>query len=320
MGQNTIEDKIVDILEIAIYAPSVHNTQPWRVHAEGNTILIKIDPEHKLADGDPTGRQTAISLGIFCEAIIIASKQFGFKLVSINNENIGAALVFTPSRHIKPNASEIEALQSRVTDRSIYAHTDLSLVDVRSIINSSKGLRAKVWVLTDAKDIDRVATLTAKGISVAMSNPSFRRELSQYLIVPWSSKRRGISTSSLYIPKIMAAFEPVFMRLGVGLKTEARLEKRRWLSASGIVLITTTGDMPEHWITAGRAYMRVALKIEELGYSQATSAATVEASNYHEDVEEMAQTNQRLQSVLRIGKGAKIRTHSPRVKVSELLT
>ncbi len=110
------------------------------------------------------------------------------------------------------------------------------------------------------------------------------------------------------------------MKLGIGIRSEVNLERKRWESASGIILITTVGDMPKYWFEAGRAYLQAALKVEQLGLSQATSAATVEASNYHEDVEKLVDTNQRLQSVIRIGKGVQNRNHSPRVTVEELLT
>jgi hypothetical protein len=110
------------------------------------------------------------------------------------------------------------------------------------------------------------------------------------------------------------------MKTGLGVTSEVKLERKRWLSSSGIIFITTAGDVPEYWFEAGRAYLHVALEIENQGLSQATSAATVEASNYHEDIERLLGTNERLQCVIRVGKGAKNRNHSPRVNVEDLLT
>lgn len=315
-----IKSQIKDIVSIAQYAPSVHNTQPWLVQTENDTIVVSIDPEHRLHDGDPTGRQTTISLGIFAEAVVLASKKFGLRKMDIQFMKDKARIKFVKGRALKVSSEDIDALKSRATDRSIYSAADIKKKDSSKILKTTNGINAKAWVITDASDISKIAGLTAKGIGIALSNPSFRSELSKYLVVPWSRKNRGISTSSLYIPKILSLCEPLLMRAGIGIDTEVSLEKRRWLSASGIIFITTTGDMPYYWFEAGRAYLHVALKIEQLGFSQATSAATVEASNYHEDVETLLGTSQRLQSVIRIGKGVKSPHHSPRVPAEALIT
>ncbi len=317
--KKTLNQNIESILSVALLAPSVHNTQPWRIHVDENTISIDIDPQYQLTDGDPTGRETIISLGIFVEAITIAASPFGLQTKTIHFQDQRAVIEFA-STQVKKNKSELEALKNRVTDRSIYKHIEINTKTKRLLTRCAPKTKAKIWVITDQDEIQEVADLTAKGIGLALSNPSFRQELSNYLVVPWSTKKRGISTSSLYIPKLLAICEPVLIRLGIGLGSEVKLEHRRWESASAVILITTVGDMADYWFEAGRAYLRVALRIEELGLSQATSAATVEASNYHEDVENLVRTSQRLQSVIRIGKGAARRNHSPRVSVKELLT
>ena len=84
-------------------------------------------------------------------------------------------------------------------------------------------------------------------------------------------------------------------------------------------MITTKGDLSDSWFAAGRRYLHVCLMLELMGISQATSAALVEASTFHEDIEAMLSTNERLQAVIRIGKGTSKRQPSPRISVSELL-
>ncbi len=110
------------------------------------------------------------------------------------------------------------------------------------------------------------------------------------------------------------------LKLGLNTGKEAALEEKRWLSASAIVLITTEGDLHDDWFEAGRVYMRVSLEIERSGFSQATSAATVEAATFHEDIEKLLGTSQRLQAAIRIGKGVSKRKYSPRVSAEELIT
>ncbi len=317
-NMNLIDD-ITRILDVARLAPSVHNTQPWIVSVNEESVHIELDQRHVLGDGDPTGRQTMISLGIFCEAIVIGANSCGYQLKHMQQEHKSATISFRAGKESATTKAAVDGLKKRATDRSIYQPCDVSPNMAKSIESSYRKAGVQVWVRSDQPSILKTAQLTGQGIGMALSSPNFRKELSQYLTEPWSSKKRGISTRSLYIPQALAAIEPVLMRLGLGLGSEVKLEKKRWLSSSANVYIATKGDMPEYWFEAGRAYLHVSLQIEKLGLSQATSAATVEASDFHEDIEAMLGTNFRLQSVLRVGVGSKHRAYSPRVSTETLL-
>jgi hypothetical protein len=124
----------------------------------------------------------------------------------------------------------------------------------------------------------------------------------------------------LQLPWLVSIAQPFAVRYGLGADQEAKHEKIRFSSASALVFITADGDLEEYWFETGRAYMRVSLMLEKLGLSQTTSAAIVEASNYHEDIEEMLHTNQRILSIIRVGHGTGERAPSPRVAATDLLT
>ena len=322
-AMDKLSESLTKIVDIARLAPSVHNTQPWRISTQNNSIVVELDPRFTLTDGDPTGRETIISLGIFCEALTLSAATFGFACQSAKLDDRRAELKFDEnvSEQARMDAdSKIRLLRTRCTDRSIYKMRELSDVDLQSLQASSHIDGVQVMADSDPDHIKKTAGLTAQGIQLALSNPKFRSELSQYLVVQNSHKKRGISVRSLYIPGLIAFVEPFILRLGIALGQEVKLEKKRWLSSSGLVFITTDGDMPEYWFAAGKAYLEVALAIEALGLSQATSAATVEASTFHEDIEQMLGTSKRLQCVIRIGEGQKNRAYSPRVDAAELIT
>lgn len=308
------------IVGLARLAPSVHNSQPWRVRQTGYGLEAFIDDEHRLKAGDPTGRQTVISLGIFCQAIIIAAKNQDYRLRNISFKKDTAAIKFEKGQKTKTDIDRVNLLKSRATDRSIYSKCKINNELKKSILSAWKSNNVKVWLVDDQEFIDQLAEFTARGISIALSNPAFRRELRQYLVLPGSRKHRGISVKSLRLPYPIAVSQPTMLQYGIGTGKEAALEKKRWLSSSLVILITTKGDLHEDWFEAGRAYLEVSLRLEQLGLSQATSAATVEAATFHEDIEKMLGTNQRLQTVIRAGKGASKAQFSPRVTMQDLIT
>jgi hypothetical protein len=311
------DEELKNILNIARYAPSVHNTQPWQVQNQGDKVEISIDPRHKLGPGDPTGRQTIISLGIFTEAICLIAGTLGLSTsVKFNRDKVH--IFFQEGVRLDQNIEKL--LQNRATDRSIYKKTPIDPDIETSLGKCARNKSIRIWVIKDEDYIKTIAKLTGKGISLALSNPEFRDELRQYLIPPGSHKKRGISVKSLYIPPVIAALQPQLLKFGLSTNKEAALEEKRWLSASAIVLITSEGDLHDNWFESGQTYLRMSLEIERLGLSQATSAATVEAATFHEDIEKLIKTNQRLQVAVRIGKGVSKRQYSPRLSVEELIT
>jgi hypothetical protein len=314
-----LTQQLHQILDIARLAPSVHNAQPWLVSTNEDVIIVDLDQQHTLTQGDPTGRQTIMSMGIFAEAIRIGVEAVGLKVISAELIDTQVFIKVSEAKESQSSKDAVELLQKRCSDRSIYKPTEVAPA-VSKAITQAHVNHIQVYVITDKGLLQTIANLTAKGIRLALSSPDFRHELSQYLVEPWSKKKRGIAVQSLYIFPVLAWLEPWLMWLGIGLNMESNLEKQRWESASGVVAITAEGDMPQYWFAAGQTYLRASLAIEAAGLSQATSAAIVEASDFHEDIEKLLKTNQRILAMIRIGKGSQTRHYSPRVSVDELLT
>jgi hypothetical protein len=321
MTSDLIQKSLPNILEHARYAPSVHNTQPWLVSTEHNAIIINLDPRYALGPGDPTGRETMLSMGIFAEAVILATESLGLKLSSLKLEGKSVKLNFNEiARPARANEGLLKLLHQRCTDRSLYTPVDIGQDIVKQLQATAQTRDVQVFVVVDRAIIETIAQLTARGINLALSNPEFRRELSRYLLLPISRRKRGIAVKSLRIDNVLEWLQPWTVRFGIGLGVEAKHELERWLSSSAAVVITANGDLQQHWFNAGRTYLHASLAIERLGLSQATNAASVEASNYHEDIEQLLGTTQRIQAMIRIGKGSPQRVYSPRVSASSLLT
>jgi hypothetical protein len=56
-GPLTAEQISAYVVGAAVWAPSVHNTQPWWFGAEGSGIALQADGDRQLNVTDPSGRE-----------------------------------------------------------------------------------------------------------------------------------------------------------------------------------------------------------------------------------------------------------------------
>jgi hypothetical protein len=62
----------------AVWAPSVHNTQPWRFTSDGQQISLYADADHGLPVADPDGREMMISSGAALFNVRLALRTLGY--------------------------------------------------------------------------------------------------------------------------------------------------------------------------------------------------------------------------------------------------
>jgi hypothetical protein len=62
----------------AVWAPSVHNTQPWRFTLRGEQICLYADAGRRLAVADSDGREMMISCGAALFNVRLALRSLGF--------------------------------------------------------------------------------------------------------------------------------------------------------------------------------------------------------------------------------------------------
>src|SRR5207248_981878 len=62
----------------AVYAPSVHNTQPWWFCHEEREISVYADADRRLAAADPDGREMLMSCGAAVLTLRLALRHLGY--------------------------------------------------------------------------------------------------------------------------------------------------------------------------------------------------------------------------------------------------
>lgn len=314
---------ITQILEYARLAPSVHNAQPWKFAIHDSSILLLCEPDRMLDEGDPTGRESWISFGICLEAIMQAAKGLGFK-ATITHQQTATFETTIATVHIAPGGKKhpdiLTALKKRYTYRENMAPATLENDLIKRCQDAVKDLPdIKAHVMTDKSSIATVGALTKKAMSLALGDPGFRSELFHFIHYNWSSARTGLHGYAMGEGWLGSIFAKWSVKLGIGLPLKARHDQQRITDASALIFVSAQGDVPRFWFTAGRGYLRVALEVAKSGLVQGTLAAPVEAATFHEDIETMLGTKQRIQTMIRVGKPTRIpKRKSPRLELADL--
>lgn len=305
------------ILEYGILAPSVHNVQPWQFKIDKDMVTISISNQRRLGVGDPVGRETWLSIGACLENIIQSAAIFG-QYVHYKLHDSEVLITFSNAKPPKPEIT-LETIQKRFTDRSKYNGKAVPKATLNAIQNCWQSEDISLVVTYDPEVIRVVSDLTARGISLALRQPAFRQELSGLINRPFSSKQTGFSYRSLRLKPLRAVVEPLSVGKGLNITKQVKKERSLWLSSSALIMTFAKGDSIKYWLEAGRAYQRAGLIAVQHDLRQATSAAIVEASDFHTDIENLVGTDLRLETLMRIGYSSAKPAHSPRLRLDDVI-
>ena len=120
------------LLELARWAPSAHNTQPWHATHDGKTLVVRADPTRTLARTDPTRRDLRLSLGGFVEAIRLAALAEGLALTITPGPDPDSTRLAVDGA-AAANQQGASLLRQRQTSRLPYLLTPLTEPDLQPL-------------------------------------------------------------------------------------------------------------------------------------------------------------------------------------------
>src|SRR5437763_6409752 len=120
------DETVRSAIELAIQAPSIHNSQPWRWRVADRSLHLFSDPSRQLPATDPAGRDLMVSCGAVLHHARVAFAALGWastvhRLPNPAEPDHLAAVEF--SRH-DPTADDIAlaaAIGHRRTDRRRFS-------------------------------------------------------------------------------------------------------------------------------------------------------------------------------------------------------
>ena len=306
----TAEEITRYVVARAIWAPSVHNTQPWRFAAEGGPQLsLYADTSRRLAAADPEGRELMISCGAALFSVRLALRSLGYiPETSVLPDPGQPTLVARVSWRERAAADEFERrlsghLLTRRTHRGAFDPEPLP-PDTLAALHAGaarEGAALRI-VADDGHRAALAAVVQAAGHQLRYDGEQLR-ELTRWTPAPGSARDDGVPVTAY--PARAEHTEPDFPGRdfarghGWGLPPVSPATAHRAAGVAG--LLTTAADRPADWVHAGQALQRILLTASVCGAAVALHTQPTELPLLREFIRTQLSDDAYPHLVLRIG-------------------
>ncbi|GAA1222311.1 nitroreductase [Kitasatospora nipponensis] len=303
-------------------APSVHNSQPWRLRptADARGMLVFGDPHRAVAVSDPLGRALHISVGTAVFNLRVAAGRLGraatVRLLPdpadphlLAEVDLGAPAARHPfGHHLYP------AIAQRHSSRQPFANRDVPEAVLGELIEAAREEDALLTPLEEDAVL-RVLSVTAEAEQRTAADLARQAELRGWLRLE-APASDGIPAAALG-PQDRDARVP--MRDFAAGRPDAPAEVPRHFEAlPQLCLLTTRTDHPADWLRAGQALEHVWLLATVHGLRASVLHQAVEWAETRWRLRDADDPPGHVQVVLRLGYGPP-GAATPRRPVQEIL-
>ena len=256
------------------YAPSIHNTQPWRWRVLPDRLELYAERSRQLAATDPEGRMLTLSCGAALQHARLALAAEG-RMAEVrrfpdpSRPDLLAELVPTDAVPVSAEAMRmVQAMRVRHTDRRPVRDEPVPPGALDAIVGATVGL-ARMAVLSPDQVFDLAAAAARAGV-VEEGEPEVREELAY-----WTSRSTVPGTG--LPPDVLPAEQPqtTVPARDFGARGTLPIGPGHDRAASYAVL-WGEDDEPESWLRAGEALTAAWLTATDLGVSLVPLSGAVE--------------------------------------------
>ncbi|MHB1432461.1 MAG: Acg family FMN-binding oxidoreductase [Streptosporangiaceae bacterium] len=272
------------VVEAAVHAPSIHNTQPWWFSHSGSEISVHADVERRLAVADPNGREMMISCGAALFTARVALRYLGLVpavrlLPDPDLPNLVARIGWRD--HTPPVDYERQLfteIPRRRTHRGGFEDEPLPASLLSALREEAAREHATLRILGDDGQRATLAALVEAADHALRLDTARVKEEARWTPPPGSQRRDGVPATAY--PARPERTEPSFPSRdfahghGWGLPPSGEGAMPR--SAGLVTVLSTAADRPEDWVNAGQALQRVLLLASASGVSAALHSQPLE--------------------------------------------
>lgn len=275
-------DKIAHFLvDAAVWAPSVYDTQPWWFGTRGSTVTVHADAERRLNVADPDGREMFISCGAALYTLRLAVRNLDrvaeVRLLSdrrrpdlIADVSVGAERPAT--------AEERQAyahVRRRNTHRGGFRPGGLPIGLLQALRTHAYCEQVSLRIVADPRARIALAALTESAEQVLRQDPAYVSEVARWAPVAGAAEETCPRESA----HLEADFAGCDFARGQGWGQTIGDQG----DATGVVaLLLTDGDERGDWLCAGQALQRILLCAAEYDVSAAFHSQALQVSDLRE--------------------------------------
>jgi nitroreductase len=313
------------LLRHAVRAPSGHNTQPWRFDIAEGRLRLYADRSRALPVVDPEDRELVMSCGAALAHLTVALRHFGYAGdVSPYPDPADPDLLATVGlgqAHLpRPGDHQLfRAIDKRHTHRADFETRPVAQQVLAQLERDAHRAGAALHAFTGDETREAIAALVGEGDRSQFDDAAFRHELAAWIRPNRTHRSDGMPGYAFGISDLASVLGPTMIatfNMGAG---QARKDERLILTAPGLVVLSTAGDTPSDWLTAGQAVAMLLLRAASHGLAASFLNQPIEVPALRSRLCDLLGGSDSPQLLLRIGYAATDRA-TPRRTVTDVLT
>jgi hypothetical protein len=282
--RGTADEVATQVVAAAVWAPSVHNTQPWWFRARDQEISLHADASRQLLVADPAGREMMISCGAALFTARLALRSLGYiPDTRVLPDPAQPSLVARVSwlRCAAPTEYEQQLfrwVRLRRTHRGGFAPLPLAPELLATLQGGAERDGALLRIIVGEGSRAALAAVAETAERAMRLDAAHVQELARWVSPPGSTRADGVPATAY--PARPEHTDPPFPgrdfahghrwglpRFSFGMPSR---------SAGVVCLLTTAGDRPADWVSAGQALQRVLLTSASCGVAAALHSQPLE--------------------------------------------
>ncbi len=345
-----MHNKIIGIVEIAVYAPSGENSQPWRFEIFKNTLYVYNLPKRDNPIYNYRQRGSYLAHGALIQNISIVAPSFGL-IAEIHlfpdqqDTDLVAQISFREALTV--NSEWESVIKQRSTNRKKYKNEKLDQEIIEKLKKSVEGMsHCDTLFIEDTETITKIASYVSVPDRIMLEYKPLHDTIFDNIC--WTDTENEKRKMGLFVKTMeLAPPEQVVFRLlkhwsvarcarVVGLPKFISQENAKKYSTGSVYAVFVVEDKDDAYVYAGMAMQQLWLTAITSGLVAHPLAAlsylyeSIHAGNMsellreHVEIISLAYTNlsdtcaisdsQKIAMILRIGKSDPVRATSPKLK------
>jgi nitroreductase len=275
---------VLATLEVAVRAPSIHNTQPWRWRLDDDGLLLLADRERQLSVADPDGHSLLVSCGAALHLTELALRAAGWWLASSYLPDPADPDLLARIRPVgrvdadEQLAAEVESARRRRCDRRPFAEGQVAAQDRERLRTAGSDSTAYVDFPDTVERHAELAVAVSWADRVERNDEAYLAEMRRWLRDPdVHTLVDGVPVEAIpHVPVGAPRHTDIPLRdFEVGVSGRQLIEHNVDEHPLIAVVFTQTGEAQDH-LRAGMAMMRLMVQADLLGLSSCPLSQAVD--------------------------------------------